>query len=618
MGGASAGAATSAGLGLAFWRHDAASGCIRFGDGWSGVFGAPPPQGSEPFDSFLDRVHAGDRDGLRAALAGGAAAGLALRLAGSCERVLCRTAPDAEGTAGVWAPLPADADPAMAALRRDRDAAQAEAAFLRSALESLPDAAFLLDREGRFVIANDRVRTLFPLMADTMQPGRPFEEMLRIGLSRGAYPEALGREDDWIAEALAFFTGTRPEVERTVRLANGHWVRAVDRRLPGGGWIGLRVDISELKQSEARLAAILEGSHHGTWEWEVVTESWPVNPLMERSIDHWLGSVGYRRDDVGTTPAALFRSICQPEDLARLDAEVDRHLAGETDFIDVEVRQRHREGHWVWARVRGEICERDLSGRPLRIAGVIMDITDLKEVQLALERSARLKLQFLERISHEIRTPLNGVLGAVSLLSASVTDPVGAGLIGVAEESGDRLVTLIDRLVELTRLEDGRVELDLAPLRLDRLAEELRGANAAKAAAKGITFEVLTDLGAASPRIGDARRLREALDWIIAWAIARTGSGNVELRIRGGADGHVFIDLADSGPTMDEETRAAALEPFFHEDGNARPEDTNTTLGLWPARRLIEVMGGRLRLEPRRTSGMVLRLELPLPRPAGA
>lgn len=616
MVGASGGAAEAADLGLAFWRFDAATGRVYFGDGWSGVFGPAPRPESENLGAFLSRIEADDRAGLEAALQASSPVGQDLRLAGLPARVLCRTAPDATGVEGVWALLPDEAEPD--ALRQDRDAARAEAAFLRSALECLPDAAFLLDMEGRFVIANDGVRALFPLMADTMEPGRPFEEMLRIGLSRGAYPEAVGREEAWISQALAAFVQGDREVERIVRLANDRWVRAVDRRLPGGGWIGLRVDITELKHSEERLAAILDGSGHGTWEWEVTTGSWLSNPLIERSIDHWLNSVGYRREDVATTPVALFRAICHPEDLARLDAEHDRHLAGETDSIDVELRQRHRDGHWVWGRVRGKICERDLDGRPRRIAGVLMDITDLKEVQVALERSARLKLQFLERISHEIRTPLNGVLGAVSLLSASITDPVGAGLIGVAEDSGDRLVTLIDRLVELTRLEDGLVAFDLAPLRLDLLAEDLRRDHAAAAAAKGIAFEVLTDLGAATPRTGDARRLREALDGMVEWAIGRAGAGGVELRLRGGTDGHILVDLTDSGPAMDEETRTAALEPLFHENGNARSGGSIEALGLWPMRRLIEAMGGRLRLEPRRGgSGVVLKAEIPLPRSDG-
>lgn len=604
----SVGDVADGGLGLAFWQLDPADGRVTTGAGWAEVAG---PGAVADLDALVMRIHPEDRPQFHDAIDNSAQSGLVMRVSGpdgGYRPVLCRIAPGAGGLDGIWALLPED----PARLRADRDAARAEAGFLRAALEGLPDGIFLLDAEGRFVIANDRLRALLPLMADTLEPGRLFADMLRIGLSRNAYPEAIGREEDWLAEALAFHDSPAPQVERTVRLAQGQWVLAIDRRLPTGGWVGLRVDITELKQSESRLAAILEGSGHATWEWDITKRAWISNPVIDRSVDGWLDSVGYSRRDIATTPLRLFRTICHPEDLARLDVDHDRHLAGEIDHIDVELRQRHRLGHWVWGRLRGKISTRDVDGTPLRMAGILADITDLKNVQLELERSARRKLDFLERISHEIRTPLNGVMGAVSLLSDTARDPGTAELMAVAEASGERLVAMIERLVELTRIEDGRLDLTAVPLRLDRLAAELRADHEAAATARGLTFEVLTDSTVAAPRLGDPRRLREAADNLVRWALDRS-HGSVELRIRAGSGTEVRLELLDGGDGMDETTRAATFEPFFHEAGNARPDDGTSPFGLWQTARIVAAMGGHTRLDPARHGGMVVRIDLPLP-----
>lgn len=498
-------------------------------------------------------------------------------------------------------------------LRRAEREARATLAHLRAAIESLPDAVFLLDAEGRFTLANDKVRQLFPLMSDTVVPGRRFEEMLRIGIARGAYPDAVGREEDWIAEAMAFWHRDEPQVERTVRLANGRWIMAIDRRLPEGGCLSLRIDITEVKRGESRLAAILDGSGHGTWEWDLQTGSLRATALMEQTIDHWLASVGHDRADVGDSPTAFFRGLVHPDDLARLDAEMSRHVAGETDRLDVELRQRHRDGHWVWGRVRGKVSERDLQGRPTRVAGVIVDITDFKTIQQDLQRSARLKLEFLERISHEIRTPLNGVLGTVSLLGAGPAPEEQARLIEMAEAAGQRLVALIDRLVDLTRLEDGQVPLTAEPVRLEEIAEALRAAHGPAAGRKGIGLDILTDRTASAPRQADADQLRRLLGQLIDHAIARSPQGTVELRIRTADPDAVRCDLADGGPALDEAARARLFEPLYHEAGNARPETDGDALGLWAARRRAEAMGGTLALFDR-PGGAVLRLDLPLPR----
>lgn len=116
-----------------------------------------------------------------------------------------------------------------------------------SALDSLEEGFLLLDKDDRIVFCNRRYRELYAISADLVTPGRPFAEMIRIGAERGQYAEAIGRVDEWVAERLRKHAALEP-VEQ--HLADGRWIRIVERRTADGGIVGLRIDITELKKAE--------------------------------------------------------------------------------------------------------------------------------------------------------------------------------------------------------------------------------------------------------------------------------------------------------------------------------------------------------------------------------
>ncbi|MFN3970410.1 MAG: response regulator [Gemmobacter sp.] len=122
-----------------------------------------------------------------------------------------------------------------------------------AAIEAIPDGFVLFDRENRIIMANQQYKEGVPGIADMVVPGNTLESILRCGLERGAYLDAVGREDDWLAERLAHHA--RADGEMTVQTSDGRWMRMIDRPTPDGGRVGLRVDITSDREQQSALEA---------------------------------------------------------------------------------------------------------------------------------------------------------------------------------------------------------------------------------------------------------------------------------------------------------------------------------------------------------------------------
>jgi signal transduction histidine kinase len=139
--------------------------------------------------------------------------------------------------------------------RAEQQARQAETR-LREAIDVLPEGIVFLDRDGRYILWNKRYAEIYHRSADLFAEGRRLVDTLRIGVERGDYPEAIGREEAWLADRIALMDN--PGRRHQQRLADGRWVMIEERRTSDGGVIGLRVDITDLKRQADALAAALE------------------------------------------------------------------------------------------------------------------------------------------------------------------------------------------------------------------------------------------------------------------------------------------------------------------------------------------------------------------------
>ncbi|MBK5926383.1 PAS-domain containing protein [Rhodobaculum claviforme] len=266
--------------------------------------------------------------------------------------------------------------------------------LLEAAVSVLPDAFVVFDADDRLVLWNERYRELYALSADKMVSGARFEDLLRLSVARGEITDAQGREESWIADRVA--RHRRPHNECEQRLAGGRWVRIIERALPDGSRVGMRIDITALKIAEQRLAGIIEGAQVATWEWSATTRRILVN-------DRWGQILGRAGPGAHALDGAAMRGLVHPDDQAGLRAALLATLSGRAERFDRECRLRHAAGHWVWVQARGRVTRRDGRGRARLFAGVFLDITDRKTLGARLE-AERAKLARL------MDTSVSGIL----------------------------------------------------------------------------------------------------------------------------------------------------------------------------------------------------------------
>lgn len=251
---------------------------------------------------------------------------------------------------------------------------------LLTAVEAMPDAFAMFDAEDRLTLCNRRYRELYALSGAAIAPGATFEEILRAGLAAGQHPEAAGREEAWLKARLAMHRAEFCEVEE--RLADGRWIRVIERAAPDGGKVGMCVDVTRARQSEHRLASILRGSNAGAWAWNVATGEVIVD-------ERWASMLGWTVEDLAPFSMDTWSARVHPDDIGRASACLEAHVRGETETYECEVRMRHRDGRWVWIMDRGRLTSRTADGQPEWCYGVHLDITQLKLAEARLAESRR-------------------------------------------------------------------------------------------------------------------------------------------------------------------------------------------------------------------------------------
>nr|WP_246754298.1 EAL domain-containing protein [Bradyrhizobium diazoefficiens] len=239
---------------------------------------------------------------------------------------------------------------AKVAAERAEAAARAAHTHLTDALDVVPEGLAVFDKEDRLVLWNRQYAQFYAASQEALAAGTPFENILRVGLARGQYPEAMGREEEWLAERMAWHV--LPRYTHEQRLAGDRWIRVEERRTADGGSIGVRIDITDLKRREASFRLLFEENPLPMWVADAKTRQLiAVNSAMCR---HY----GYRRDELlAMTEQQL--ECGEPDDGTERDFELQRTACGEVIQVAIESRPLVYDGRPAHVCVAFDVTERN-------------------------------------------------------------------------------------------------------------------------------------------------------------------------------------------------------------------------------------------------------------------
>ncbi|HWQ10210.1 MAG TPA: ATP-binding protein, partial [Holophaga sp.] len=338
------------------------------------------------------------------------------------------------------------------------------------------------------------------------------------------------------------------------------------------------------------------------------------------------GITGYAAEDVVGKPSQLLRADPDNPDLY---ASTFRAVQ-ETGSWHGEIWNRRKNGELYTALVTVTAVKND-SGRITHFVSTLTDITELRDAHsrlqemnqrleertLQAEEANRTKGQFLANMSHEIRTPMNGILGVAELLAATDLTPEQRDYVGMINRSGDGLLSILNDILDVSKMEAGQLTLEAVPFNLEQLVYDT--AELFRSKVEGRPIELLVDFDPACPVhfVGDPGRLRQILNNLVANAVKFTERGHILIEVRSlpPVDGKVpcLLIVKDTGIGVPPEKQGQLFNPFTQADASTARRYGGTGLGLTIVKRLAEAMGGTVRMESQAGAGTTFIMEARLP-----
>ncbi len=384
-----------------------------------------------------------------------------------------------------------------------------------------------------------------------------------------------------------------------------------------------------LRQSEQRFALAVKGANDGIWDWNIQTGYAYLSPA-------WKNMLGYEDSEI-PNHVESFRQILHPEDSERVLAELDTYLTGKSSSYELEFRALNKDGSFRWILARGAALW-DETGTPYRIVGSHTDITARKQVEEVLQQAKeaadaanRAKSEFLANMSHELRTPLNVILGFTQVISRdSSLSTEHLQHLRIIGRSGEHLLSLINDILEMSKIEAGRLMLSESRFDLIRLLDTLEEMLGLQADSKGIEliFQIAPDI----PQYvkTDESKLRSCLINLLGNAIKFTESGSVTLRVTRSQKSQVtsqngelapdsefgagnsfllHFEVEDTGPGIASEEIDLLFEAFEQTE-TGRKSQTGTGLGLPISRKFVQLMGGDISVSSRLGKGSIFKFDI--------
>lgn len=362
------------------------------------------------------------------------------------------------------------------------------------------------------------------------------------------------------------------------------------------------IHIRDLRRSEEHMDLALRGADLGTWDWNVETGEVSFN-------ERWAAIIGYTPDELMPS-VETWRELLHPDDAPGVEEALAKHLDDETDVYETEHRLKHKSGAWVWVLDKGRVIDRGDDGRPLRVCGTHLDITERKKLQTQLARTSRMESvgRLAGGVAHDFNNLLTPIIGYNELLleDMDADDPRHALMTDMLE-AGQRARVLVSQLLAFSR----RQVLDVKTVDVRELL--LGFEPLLRSALPETVGIVIHPSRTPCPVLADGGMIEQViLNLAINAAQAMPEGGTLSIGTeivdeREDASPLVRLTVSDTGMGIEPEMIEHIFEPFF-----TTKEDLGTGLGLATSHGIVLQHGGRIQVLSEPGRGTTFEIDLPM------